>query len=137
MTRAVCDTNVVVSALVFSGQLDWLRDAWRSRILVPLVSEMTATELLKVLTYPKFQLDDEDRRELLGDYLPFAEVIRIPDPPPDVPEPSDPDDRMFLELAIVGNADMVITGDPALLAIADDFDRPVLAPAAARHHLRP
>jgi hypothetical protein len=35
--RAVFDTNVVVSALVFGGRLRWLRQAWAQCIVIPIV----------------------------------------------------------------------------------------------------
>lgn len=52
--RVVLDTNCVVSALLFSrGRLAWLRRAWQSGRVVPLVSRGTATKLIRVLAYPK------------------------------------------------------------------------------------
>jgi predicted nucleic acid-binding protein len=38
----------------------------------------------------------------------------------------DPKDQMFLELAIAGNADYLITGDQDLLCLAPDFNCPIL-----------
>jgi uncharacterized protein len=55
--RAVLDTNVLVSALVFrQGIMATLREAWQAQRLTPLVSRVTATELIRVLAYPKFRL---------------------------------------------------------------------------------
>ena len=63
------DTNVVLSALVFSGgSTALLRRRWQQRDFVPLVSTATAQELVRVLAYPKFGLDSSDREELLADY---------------------------------------------------------------------
>jgi len=61
--RAVFDTNVVVSALVFGGCLAWLRDAWASGTVVPIVCREIVSEFLRVLTYPMFRLTDSDRNE--------------------------------------------------------------------------
>lgn len=72
--RAVFDTNVVISALVFGRRLAWLRRAWASGAVVPVVCRETAAELLRVPSYPKFRLDAMEREILLADYLPFAEV---------------------------------------------------------------
>lgn len=48
--RIVLDTNVVLSALVFrKGHLDALRDSWRAKRFVPLVSQTTAAELIRAL----------------------------------------------------------------------------------------
>ena len=66
--RVVVDTNVVVSALVFrAGRVSWLRSAWSSGAVIPVVSESTVTELLRVLAYPKFGLSEDDIDELLAD----------------------------------------------------------------------
>ena len=66
--RYVFDTNVVVSALLFDGgRLAPLRVAWATGVVVPIVSQATSTELVRVLAYPKFRLDPADRAELLAD----------------------------------------------------------------------
>jgi len=40
--RVVLDTNVVLSALVFSqGSLAWVREAWQNGLLLPLASRDT------------------------------------------------------------------------------------------------
>ena len=85
--RVVLDTNVVLSALVFGGGVaGLLRTAWQAGAFMPLVSTPTAHELVRVLAYPKFRLSAADREELLADYLPYTTTVRIPDPPPSVPE---------------------------------------------------
>ena len=130
------DTNVLLSALLFhSGALSWLRAAWRSGDIRPLASRETAAELVRVFAYPKFALDAEERRDLLDDYLPFCETVIVPDPPPAVPECRDPLDRPFLELALAGRADALVTGDTDLLALAGAFPVPILPPAAFRRRL--
>ena len=48
--RAVLDTNVVLSALLFPrGQLSWLRAAWQQGRLRPLVSKVTTEELMRAI----------------------------------------------------------------------------------------
>ncbi|MDM0033836.1 putative toxin-antitoxin system toxin component, PIN family [Variovorax sp. J22P271] len=116
--RVVLDTNVVVSALLFGGPATArLRSLWQKGACVPLVSAATAAELLRVLAYPKFRLSPAEREELLGDYLPFAEVVVVPDPPPEVPACRDVFDLPFLHLAAAGAATLV-TGDRDLLVLA-------------------
>lgn len=125
--RVVLDTNVVLSALVFAGgQAARLRKTWQTGGFVPLVSTATAQELVRVLSYPKFRLDAREREELLGDYLPWADVVDIPNPPPGVPDCRDPDDHAFLVLAAAGQADAIVTGDADLLDMADLVHNPPL-----------
>lgn len=118
----VLDTNAVLSALVFTGgHLTRLRSAWQTGRCVPLVSQATASELVRVLAYPKFKLSTADREELLADYLPHCTTVRIPKRLPKLPQCRDANDQMFIELAAVGKADWLITGDDDLLALAGQF----------------
>lgn len=44
MRRVVLDTNIVLSALIFSaGRLAWIRQAWQQQQLQPLVCRETAS----------------------------------------------------------------------------------------------
>jgi hypothetical protein len=107
----------VISALLFEhGQLSWLRDHWRSNDIVVLVSRPTAEELIRVLTYPKFDLDKVEIEALLADYLPFTEAVAVSSRSQS-PQCRDIDDQMFVELAVQGRADVLVTGDRALLAM--------------------
>ena len=130
--RLVLDTNVLLSALLFPlRSLSWLRDAWQSELIVPLASRVTIAELLRVLQYPKFGLTTDEREDLLADYLPWAESVLVSDPPA-VPWCRDPKDRPFLELALAGKADALVTGDGDLQDLASRFPVPILAPAVVR-----
>lgn len=135
--RWVLDTNVLVSALLFpAGSLTWTRDAWRSGAIVPLASRETTTELIRVLCYPRFGLTPREREDLLADYLPYCESITVSKPPP-VPDCRDPFDRPFLELAVAGKADALVTGDKDLHSLAPTFTIPILTPADALATLPP
>ena len=59
---------------------------------------------MRVLTYPKFRLSQAEQEELLADYLPYTETVRIPQPPPQVPECRDALDEPFMHLAVAGKA---------------------------------
>jgi uncharacterized protein len=117
--RVVLDTNVVLSALVFGGATTaQVRSAWMSGRFIPLASPATAQELLRVLAYPKFKLTPGEQQDLLADYLPWTQVVRIPEPPPVTPLCRDASDLPFLQLAIAGKADALVSGDADLLALA-------------------
>lgn len=120
--RVVLDTNLALSALVFAnGRVAALRHAWREGHCVPLVSKATTAELIRVLAYPKFKLSDEEQQELLADYLPWCATARIPKPPPATPHCRDPFDQPFLQLAVAGKADYLVSGDKDLLSLHDQF----------------
>ena len=122
--RVVLDTNVVLSALVFrGGAAGRVRRAWQQGVLLPLASAVTVQELVRVLAYPKFRLSQPDQDELLADYLPYTETVRIPQPPPKVPACRDVLDEPFMHLSVVGKAQVLVSGNRDLLAIAAEFEQ--------------
>ena len=125
--RVVIDTNLVLSALVFvQGRLTPLRLAWQGAQCQPLLSSVTAAELIRVLAYPKFKLTTADQQELLADYLPYCTTVRMPAQPPATPDCRDKFDLPFLQLAVAGKADYLVTGDQDLLALAGQFACPII-----------
>jgi len=139
--RVGVDTNVVLSALVFGGgTAGRLRLGWQQGVFVPLASTATAQELVRVLAYPKFRLSRLEQDELLADYLPYTQTVRIPQPPPKVPECRHLLDVLFMHLAVAGKAQVLVSGDRDLLALADVFETTCGCPivsldAFARAHL--
>lgn len=134
--RWVLDTNVVLSALVRPGGIvGRLRLAWQSNLMTPLASRATITELTRVLAYPKFKLTPAEQHELLSDYLPWAETVKVPVPPPPVPACRDPDDMPFLELAVASRAQALVTGDADLLVLAPVQGLDIITPAQAVEQL--
>ena len=122
--RVVLDTNIVLSALVFGGgTAGRLRVAWQQGALLPLASTATVQELVRVLAYPKFRLSAQEQEELLADYLPYTQTVRVPQPPPSVPSCRDPMDVPFMHLAVAGLADVLVSGDRDLLVLAGEFEK--------------
>ena len=125
--RVVLDTNLVLSALVFAqGRLAVRRHAWQDGRFVPLVSKATTAELIRVLAYPKFKLEAEEQQELLADYLPWCETVRIPSPPPATPACRDVYDQPFLQVAVAGQAEYLVSGDQGLLSLAGQIACPII-----------
>ena len=123
--RVVLDTNCIISALIFSKRkMAWLRYRWQSGEIVPLVSKDTANELLRVLAYPKFKLSQEEQALLVADFLPYAETVTNFNLPTNLPVIRDQADQMFIILAVVGKAEVLVTGDDDLLVIKDSFKTP-------------
>ena len=111
------DTATVVSALVFANRrLSWLLPHWQEGGCTPLISPTTATELTRVLLYPKFRLSLDDRRELLAHYLPYCEIVEQVTRCPQICR--DKKDQPFLDLAQSGRAELLVSGDSDLLALA-------------------
>lgn len=134
MRRVAFDTTTVVSALLFaSGSLAWLRQHWREKGCVPLISLATADELTRVLRYPKFGLSTDDALELLADYLPFCEVIKPAERCASACR--DASDQIFLDLAQSGRANLLVSGDRDLLALAGQTRFLIETPEAYRRRI--
>ena len=117
--RAVLDTNVLVSTLLFDRRrLSWLRPCWQSGQLVPVLAEPTARELLRVLAYPKFRLAPQDLERLLEDLLPWSESWKGPIPA-SLHRVRDPHDQVFLDLALAADTPVLVSGDADLLALQE------------------
>lgn len=116
--RVVLDTNVVASALLFpSAPSALIRTAWKSGAITPLVCRTTTLELMRVLAYPRFGLSEREHGDFVAEYLQFAEVVDVFEGTRRGPECRDPDDQVFVELAIAGRAECIVSGDKALLAL--------------------
>ena len=134
--RVVLDSNVVLSALLFSsGSLSWLRIAWMQGRFVPLASRGTIDELIRALADPKFALGTEEISQVLADYLPFVETVPVPAQSVGAPAAPDPDDKRFLDLALAGGASLLVTGDRALLAMGIAAGVRVISPGAFREEM--
>lgn len=84
----------------------------------------------------KFRLQREDIGEVLGLYLPFAELVfGDPQDQPSVPKCRDADDQKFVELAYRAGADALVSGERALLDLSGATPFPILTPAEFRDHL--
>ena len=116
VTRVVLDTNVLVSALLFKGKISRFVALWQEGMLAPLLSKETFGELKKVLTYPKFGLDQEEIGGILEDeVLPFFEIVDSVEPIKGVCP--DPEDDPFIACAVSGGAEFVVTGDAQLVGL--------------------
>lgn len=120
--RVVLDTNCLVSALIFShGKAGQLRAAWQRGDIVPIVCRETVTELIRVLGYPKFKLEQEDIENLLADILPWAETVTINTIHDAVELLRDKDDAVFIHLAQASSAAFLVSGDKHLLELRDIY----------------
>ncbi|MFV1981413.1 MAG: putative toxin-antitoxin system toxin component, PIN family [Rhodothermia bacterium] len=113
--KVVCDTNVLISAILFGGRP---RDVLRRMIegkATGYTSPELRLELAGVLGRKKFSLAHEhiDAIMRLIDST-FIEVF-----PNDVPSiiVDDPDDNMVLACAIAAKADFIVSGDRHLLSL--------------------
>ena len=135
--RAVIDTNVLLSALLWGGTPRALLEHVRNGTVTLISSQALLAELARVLERPKFDVillrTYTPRAQSLAEVRQLAEVI---DPPPLVqPVCRDPDDDAVLALAIASQADLVISGDDDLLSLGSFEGIPILTPTQALQRL--
>jgi len=113
MIRAVVDTNVYVSALVFGGKPAAVLQLAESGAFQLVVSATIKTELVDTLT-AKFEWSI-DRAEQVSSEL-WDEAYWVV-PQETVQVSRDPDDDSILACALEARAEFVITGDQDLLVL--------------------
>ena len=117
--RIVLDTNVVLDLVVFGDPgAKALRAAIEAKRVTVLGSAESRAELLRVLAYPRFRLDDSAQQAALRWVDTHAQSVEAPSAHPPLPRCSDPDDQKFLDLAWAAGADVLVTKDKALLHLA-------------------
>jgi len=135
--RAVLDTNVLLSALLWRGAPHELLEQIRAGTLILISSPALLAELSNVLGRAKFDVilarSDTSRERALNEVRQLAEVIA----PPPLPQPvcRDPDDDAVLALALAAQADCIISGDGDLLSIRHFEEIPIIDPAQALEHI--
>lgn len=119
-TRAVIDTNVLVSGLI-SGQGPPRRivDAWLDGQFLLVISLYQVGDLHHVLTYPRIasriRLEEAELELLLAALLSQAEVVPGVLQLPGVTR--DPKDDVVVSCAVGGQADFIVSGDQDLLVL--------------------
>ena len=126
--RCVIDTNVFVSAAVFSPSIPRQAVSKVLRGGLLLFSEYTMGELKEVLFRSKFDryVSRAERTLFLGQLGTVAELVPIVQI---VRKCRDPKDDKFLEVALNGRADAIITGDADLREMHPWRDIAILSPA--------
>lgn len=118
--RVVLDTNILISALIVKGTPpDRLYQAWLLGDIELVTSDAQIDELTNVLARPKLR-----RRVNPAEAAQMVVAIRqratVLEDVPIVSRSPDPKDDMILATAVVGGADVVVSGDlQDVLALGD------------------
>ncbi|MGB6688589.1 MAG: putative toxin-antitoxin system toxin component, PIN family [Terracidiphilus sp.] len=124
--RLVFDTNVVLSGIIFPLSIS-ARAILKAQSRVILASEATQLELAEVIRRDRFDryVDRAIREQLAAEYVRACRIVEVVFP---IRICRDPRDDKFLEVALHGNADAIITGDKDLLVLHPFRDIPILTP---------
>ncbi len=133
LARVVLDTNVLISALLKPGSVPHraIQAIWQCGALV-LYDDRIAEEYREVAARPKFRAIDSvlreewltrllDRGERLSSVAPWEGVM------------TDDGDRLFVEVALEGHAQAIVTGN--LRHFPTDIGFDVIPPATLLAHL--
>lgn len=114
--RIVIDTNVFVSSIVFGGKPRELIDLIADDILTLIIAQDLLTEIRRIIVarFPSF-LDDFLKVEKLLE----SDAIWIQLGDVTVSVSRDPDDNKFIEAALIGNCNYLVSGDKDLLDIKE------------------
>jgi len=116
MLRIVLDTNVLISATIGEGKpRDLLQLARRQQFLL-VISEQIVEEFVEVLQRPGFKTSRRDIREAKNALVKIGKTIKVTSKRNVIEE--DPDDDVFINAALDGKADYIVSGDFHLLNLA-------------------
>lgn len=125
--RIVLDTNVLVSAALKRQSMPGMAALIVERRRVLLKSPATEAQLFEVVARPYLsELIDAAAQAWLHALMAAAEPVAIVER---IAACRDPTDDKFLELAVNGRADMLVTGDADLLALNPFREIPIIRPA--------
>lgn len=116
MVRVVIDTNVFVSGLLKSDNPPSnVVDLFIEEKINLIISEEVFSEYIKVLLRPELKVKKDNIIRLISIFILKAEIIKVKTKL-DIIE-RDPSDNKFLECALDGKVDYIITGDKHLLEL--------------------
>jgi hypothetical protein len=122
MIRAVLDANVLVSGFLSPGGTPGMViAAWREQCFLLITSLAILTEIERVLSSPKIARRHGWSAPKLRAFLAELAYFSLQTPAElrlSVVK-ADPDDNRYLEAAVEGNAEYLVSGDQHLLALGE------------------
>jgi putative PIN family toxin of toxin-antitoxin system len=124
--RVVIDTGVLISAAIKAHTIPNIAVYQAEQRGVLLKSHATEAELMDVIDRPYLaRLIAPAARDRLVQLVAMADLVTITE---HFAACRDPKDDKFLELAVNGRADLILTGDADLLVLSPFRDIPIVAP---------
>jgi putative PIN family toxin of toxin-antitoxin system len=129
--RAVVDTNILVRAVIKpQGSVGPVLQRLRRREYTLLLSRATLDEVVDVLHRPrlrvKYGLSESALRAVIRLVVLRSELVQ---PDEQIAVCRDPKDDKFLEVAVAGQADVIVSGDEDLLTLDPYAGIPIVSPS--------
>ncbi len=131
--RAVLDTNVVVSALIWGGKPFTLCQAAAEGDALLFTSLVLLDELRSVLARGHLAIRLQSRLSSVERAVALYGCLATVVTPSDTPRvvPGDPDDDHVIAAAVTASADMIVSGDQHLLTLRTHLGIRIVTPADA------
>lgn len=125
--KVVLDTNVLVSALLIPGSVPGrILQRFRDGLFTLVISGKILEEYGEVLNRPRFGLVPE-KIDILLKEIESRSLVVIPLKRHRA-VPADPDDNEFVDVAVQGKADFIVTGDAHLLDLTSFRSVAIVSP---------
>jgi len=112
VTKIVADTNIIVSAFGWDGPQRELFKLITKGSVILLISRPIFEELHRVVDYPRLRLSVATKNRILDHILELGRFVSVSSR---IEISQDKDDDKFIECAVDGQADYIISGDKHLL----------------------
>ena len=137
--RVVIDTSILLPILLYHDtESNWLAKLWIDLQILPLSNRETISELRDKLIEkspsPKPQQARVFAEAKILKYEPWCKPVALEANPAN-PRCSDPEDQRFIDLAIVGRADILITRDKSLLCMKNQVAFGIIDDRDFRRHV--
>jgi putative PIN family toxin of toxin-antitoxin system len=138
LMRVVVDTNILVGYLItHRPPIAEVVDVYLARgDFTLLISPVLLEELDRVLQYPRLHryYDAETRLRFVALIAALSETVDLPDEVPRICR--DPADDWVIACAVVGGADVIVSGDQDLLDLGQVSDIPIISARQFLERLR-
>lgn len=125
--RIVLDTNVLISAILKANSIPAAAVRQACSVHVLLTSVAVQQELHRILCKPYFQrFVSEEVLRKIDTMFAASELVIVTE---SIKACRDPMDDKFLELAVTGKADIIISGDKDLLSMTSYEGTRIITPA--------
>ena len=115
--KVVLDTNIFISGIFWKGSSNRVINNWREGKFILVTSLEAVSEIIKILKDFKIKLSDEMIKEWVDLIVrnsmivePKEKIVIVKD---------DPKDDIFIETAVAGNADYIVSQDNHLLKLKE------------------
>lgn len=124
--RVVLDTNVFISGIFWNGDSRWIISAWKNEVFQLVVSKEIVSEITRVLRDFKIKMPDD----MIKNWISLIESNSL------VVEPKekiravkdDPKDDMFIEAAVAGKVEFIVSKDKHLLKLKEFRKIKIISP---------